>query len=89
MRLKFCISPETDIDIIIYCGFSAKLSSSSIKSDKITVPFALLRSLILLFGPFELHFFDSLLRSSWDARLTSRITDIESLTRFSPPNKKP
>ena len=51
------------------------------KSDKITVPFASLRSPIILLNSSSFAFFDSLLRSKWDARLTSRITEIESFTR--------
>ena len=41
-------------------------------SDNIDVPFASLRSLILLLSSIELRLFDSLLRSSWNARQTSR-----------------
>ena len=39
------------------------------KSDNIAVPYASLRSLILLLSSLSFAFFDSLLQSSWDARL--------------------
>ena len=39
------------------------------KSDNIAVPYASLRSLILLLSSLSFAFPDSLLRSSWDARL--------------------
>ena len=58
------------------------LRSASYVSDNIAVPFASLRSLILLLSSSSFAFFDSLLRSSWDARLTSRITDMQSHTHI-------
>ena len=44
------------------------------------VRFQLTSPLILLLSSIELRLFDSLLRSSWDARITSRILDIQSYT---------
>ena len=45
------------------------LRSPSSESENIPVPFVSLRSLILLLSSSSFAFFDSLLRSSWDARL--------------------
>ena len=48
------------------------------KSENIAVPYASLRSLILFLALRASPFSDSLLRSSWDARLTTRTTDTQS-----------